>query len=86
MQRLRGFLTLPEDLSLVPNICVRWLTAAWSSSSRGSDALSWLLQLHTAPNPHPQMILEDLVSGGDEDVSDGQIFFFKKVSLCSAKF
>lgn len=31
--RLRGFLTLPEDLSLVPNICVRWFTAAWNASS-----------------------------------------------------
>lgn len=73
MQRLTGF--LPEDLSLVPNIHVRWLITACNSNTRGLNALSGFCScMPPFPNSHYYyfFFLRDLSLNAKEDVSDGQ--------------
>ena len=42
VQQLKMHNTFGEDLSLVPSIHIRLLTAAFNSSSKDSDTLFWI--------------------------------------------
>lgn len=59
---LRTFAALPENPSLVPRSLIWWLTNAYNSSSKGTNALTsthiHVRSTHTDTQAHTQMLLK----------------------------